>query len=249
MPATVYKYRIWCVTEGDYVYAWGEDEPTVCPNNCDHTIDATKTTIERSISEEVVEIKEENTPTGGHYRCLGAAFDAANNATTTYDFSIPYPISLLSATVPTMDLQSGDVAHLDVAPETVIGVITSNVAAEATEINVSSTVMENIDIGRCLILDDGVNDERHAVVAMNAVGSSVTIDTGTTNSYNVASPTYCKMSVCMAHNIEISSGTRLELGESKIGGSYIPANTTIRTTYINNGDEDVRFRIYIEFLY
>lgn len=41
----VYKYRVRCVTEGKNILTWSEDEPTVCPNNDGHTIDASKTTI------------------------------------------------------------------------------------------------------------------------------------------------------------------------------------------------------------
>ena len=247
MSVIVNKYRIWCVTENAYVYGWSETEPTTCPNNTSHTIDETKTTIDASVEEGVVEIKEENTPTGGHYRALGVTFDAPNGETTEHDFSIPYAISLLSATIPTNDLSSGDVAAFDVSPDTLIGSITSDVTIGDTVINVSSTVIDNISVGRCLILDDGVNYERHVVTALSS--DTVTIDVGTTYGYAAVTPTYCKMSVCMSHNIEISRGSRVVLGESKIGGSYIPANTTMRISYTNNGDSLTRVILYIEFLY
>jgi hypothetical protein len=39
------QYRIWCVTDGQYEYAWSETEPTVCPVNPGHTIDTTKTAV------------------------------------------------------------------------------------------------------------------------------------------------------------------------------------------------------------
>jgi hypothetical protein len=47
----LYKYRIRCSTENDYVYTWEEVVPTVCPNNNSHTIDGNLTTIINSISE------------------------------------------------------------------------------------------------------------------------------------------------------------------------------------------------------
>ncbi len=43
--ATNNKYRIWCVTEAAYIYEWATAEPTDCPNDAGHTIDATQTTI------------------------------------------------------------------------------------------------------------------------------------------------------------------------------------------------------------
>jgi len=39
------KYRIWCATEGQYVYALAEEEPTTCPNDPAHNIDESKTSI------------------------------------------------------------------------------------------------------------------------------------------------------------------------------------------------------------
>jgi len=41
----VFKYRIYCITESQYVYSWAEEEPTTCPNNTEHTIDANSITI------------------------------------------------------------------------------------------------------------------------------------------------------------------------------------------------------------
>lgn len=38
--AVVRRYRVWCVTEADYVYMWAEQPPTQCPNNPADTIDA-----------------------------------------------------------------------------------------------------------------------------------------------------------------------------------------------------------------
>ena len=40
-----YRYRVWCETEGAYVYEDGETAPTQCPNDGGHTIDASKTAL------------------------------------------------------------------------------------------------------------------------------------------------------------------------------------------------------------
>jgi len=249
MSVTVYKYNVWCETEGKYVYVWGETEPTKCPNDTAHTIDTSKTSVDDIIEENVIQIKEENTPTGGHYRSKGVAFDAENGLTTYHDFSIPYPISLLSATIPTNDLNSGDITALDVAPDTLIGAITSSVSVGDTVINVQPSVIENVAIGRCLTLDDGTNSERHSIVAIDSDAGTLTIDTGTTYAYSAASPTYCKFTICLSTDLDISSGDCIILGNSKIGGSYIPANTIFRIKYVNNGDAPVKIRLYLEFLY
>lgn len=41
----LFKYKVWCVVENIYVSVWGENEPTVCPNNNTHSIDSNKTQI------------------------------------------------------------------------------------------------------------------------------------------------------------------------------------------------------------
>ena len=56
--AEVNKYRLWCETEQAYVYTWGEEEPTLCPNNSAHTIDSSKTAIDATIGNQNVVISE-----------------------------------------------------------------------------------------------------------------------------------------------------------------------------------------------
>lgn len=41
----LYKFRLWCETEQTYVDMWAEDEPAQCPNNKDHIINSSLTTI------------------------------------------------------------------------------------------------------------------------------------------------------------------------------------------------------------
>lgn len=41
----VNKYRLYCITESNYVFAWGESNPTTCPNNPLDAIDAQSVTI------------------------------------------------------------------------------------------------------------------------------------------------------------------------------------------------------------
>lgn len=48
----VYKYRVRCQTEGKNIFVWSESEPTSCPNNSEHTIDPSKTTIIGNVTRE-----------------------------------------------------------------------------------------------------------------------------------------------------------------------------------------------------
>ncbi|GAF77514.1 unnamed protein product [marine sediment metagenome] len=61
---TLNKYRIWCSTESIYVESWAEAEPSVCPNNSEHTIDADKTVIVQTVEEADVNITNVATDDG-----------------------------------------------------------------------------------------------------------------------------------------------------------------------------------------
>lgn len=43
--SSIYKYRVYCQTEGAYVYGWFESEPSTCPTNTGHTITGSATAI------------------------------------------------------------------------------------------------------------------------------------------------------------------------------------------------------------
>jgi len=243
----VNKYRVWCSTEGAYVYGWGVTEPTTCPTDTAHTIDSTKTTIDATVEENTVEIKEENTPTGGQYKSCGLSFSAAASEETLHDFSFPFPISLMSATFPSHGKTAGDSIGFIVGPDTVVGAITSDVTAGDTVINVQSTVIDNMKAGRYARLDDGTNNEEHLVITVGS--TTITLHTATANSYAAATPTYVKLNVKMAENLYLEPEVRYMLGDTKIGGSYVPANTVIRMSYNNTGVSSVTVRPIFEFLY
>lgn len=58
------KYRIRCLTEAAYVYAWGDSLITKCPNDQTHTIDPAMTTIVESQSVSEVQLTGKLTSDG-----------------------------------------------------------------------------------------------------------------------------------------------------------------------------------------
>ena len=46
-----FRYRIWCETEGAYVYTWADSLPSECPNDAGHTVDTDKMAIVRTRDE------------------------------------------------------------------------------------------------------------------------------------------------------------------------------------------------------
>lgn len=55
--SSVNQYRIYCTTEQSWVYSWGTDEPTVCANNTNHTVNLNSVQVFDSVSNSDVVIK------------------------------------------------------------------------------------------------------------------------------------------------------------------------------------------------
>lgn len=198
----------------------------------------------------VIQIDEETgvDKTGGHYKAQGFQHDFPPGL-SSFVFQIPYPIALLAAEFNGHSSNSGDSFSFSIGENTVIGSLTSDVAVNDTVINVSSTVISNISVGRYLKLDDGINNDESLVIGVDEENSTVTLNDQVLNSYLASTPTYCKMNIKMVENLELDNGVRYELGTSKIGGSYIPANTNFTLHYNNVGGSNVRFKPILEYLY
>lgn len=249
---SVYKYRIYCVTDSTFEFTWAETEPTVCPTNTGHTIDTNQTTIVDELPKNVVtaEIKEEIVTTGGHYRCEGTdLLNCTGNTTTIHDFSWPYRISALNMLwFPTSE-NLNDIVNVYVGPETLAGAITNFVTASDTVINVQSTVTANAKVGYRLMLDDGTNSEFVYIVSIDSGAGTVTVDPPVTNGYSPLTPTYCKLDVQVCKNVLLPGQYNMVIGEAAIGGSSVPANTVVRVTYENKAADVKILHVCTEYLY
>jgi hypothetical protein len=201
------------------------------------------------VKEVIIAEEDQDNKTGGHYRSYGIEFSVASGETGLYDFSFPYDIALLSASLHTHGLNSGDHLTFKVAPNTTVGTLVSAVSPGDTVIGVSQTVIDNTWTGSYITLNDGTNSEMQYITNVDDDNNQITLSASATNSFEVSSPTYLQATVCMAEHIYLVPDTRFILGESKIGGSHIPANTTIRVEYYNSGQIEVDVRPSFEFLY
>lgn len=200
-----------------------------------------------------VVVVEENVKTGGHYQTKSIEADVPAGAGwhTLVDHSWPFPISMLSANARIRSNSDKDEIAVLIAPDTVTGTITADVAASATVIDVAQSVIDNVSLGYCLKLSDGTNeDDLGRVVAIDKGAKQVTVETATVNAFAAATPTYVKQTIQMAPHVELTDGHIMSIGESKIGGSHIPANTVIRLRYNNvPGGGTKRFSVCFEYLY
>lgn len=255
--ANLNKYRLYCNDCAQYFYVWLEeelDEPSQCTTNASHTVDTSKTTIVEVERDNEILVKEETIKTGGFYQARGLAAGVPSCIPGAWhdlvNFSWPIPISLLSAEAKCLSDHSGDKIEFLVAPGTTIGAVTQNIAASDDWIYVQQSVIDNIKVGRWIELVDGTNtDNCGRVLEIDSTNNRIKVETAAAHAFLASTPTYIKMTVKMIYDVELVEGHRLVIGESKIGGSYIPAGTTMVLRYQNNNGQAKRFAFIVEYLY
>jgi hypothetical protein len=119
-------------------------------------------------------------------------------------------------------------------------------------LSVSSTVLQYIQLGyhvNLLNASNGTNNDLGRVVNKDYVNSAISVELASPNTFAYTSPTYVRQTVYMFKDFEICQPWCHSIGESKIGGSYTPANTPIKWSYNNLGTTDKIAIGYVELLY
>jgi hypothetical protein len=249
--ATVYKYRIYCVTEAQNVYAWNATPPTTCPNNTAHTINANSISIVDQRASNIVKIKQESTPTGGNFRAETFVLTAATGpGMTVMQKSWPINISTLQVSFTTDSSNQGDTVTVECPSNLPIGAITQNVTAGDTVINVSPSVITTVMLGYCIILSDGTNsDDLGKIIAIDSVNNTLTMDLASANNYTAATPTVVGLTIRPISYFQFGPPQTYNLGQSSLGASSIPANLPVTIKYQNNGTTQKTVVFAYEYLY
>jgi hypothetical protein len=246
----VNKWKITCDTESTDVYGFlpGHITTPVCFNNSTHTISSPS--IIQVIHNDQVKIKEASKPVNGYIRIESIEIDIDPGETKIHDQTWDYPICPLSVTLLTRDINKGDIFTVNVSPDKVVGVITSNVSVSDTVLNVSPTVTKHMSIGFPCTITDGTNvEDLGFCVAVNVQDGTITVNTPSTRSFLASTPTYVRLSVRFMGPHRIGQAGILELGTSKIGASYIKNGEIVRSIYINNDTVPKTLHILVEYMY
>lgn len=233
MSTEVNQYRIFCVTENDYVYTWGTSPPTTCPNNSAHTIDTNSITIVQTVSTQVVKAAEDS---DGYFETGHIVMNipsAAPGTVSSHDVVWPMNAILWRTLItPTTDM-IGDVVTVIASPETTIGVITSSVSSGNTIFSVNSTVTDNIQRGMSVTIDDGVNKENLGrCTAIDKINGTITVATAVTNSYAAGTP--IKIGVYVLNGIYFNNTETIDIGLKGMKGKIIDSGVILRVYYTNN---------------
>lgn len=246
----VYKYRIYCVTEGQNVYEWAESTPTTCPNNTAHTINPNSISIIQQLASNAVKIQMEDVPTGGNFCAQTFSVTAAANTTTTSQASWPFNISILLVSWTTTSDNNGDIVNVEIPSHLTVGTITSNISVGDTTIAVSPTVLEYLENGYFVTITDGTHtDEVGRVIGISTTDNTITVETASTNAYSATTPTYVQMTIKPINNLEFGPAQTYTIGQYSLSATHIPANTPINVLYTNNGSDIKTLYFNYEYLY
>lgn len=167
---TIYHYRLKCTTDNKNEFVWSDTVPTTCPINTSHTIDTSSIVVVGKKNDNELSIKEETTPTGGHFSTHTVHIDAAQNTTTPYVIKFPFPISALMVSFVSEETHRADSISLIVGKNAIIGAITTNITAK------NAWISQNYVVNDEVRYDDG-NGYKNYICILNTVSNEVPTNT------------------------------------------------------------------------
>lgn len=251
------NYKLWCITDAKYETVWRTegDLPTTCPTNTAHSIDTDSITINQMIKQNEVKILEDGyDKTAGYIAGTTRALDitGATGETQIFDYSRPITVGINSISFTTTAVHEGDEVNIIIAPNTVVGVLTANVTAGATNtFSVSPTVTANLKKGFFVSLLSGATKHSLGVcTSVNSTLGQITTEFATDGTtFLAATPTYIVQDIKMLQNWIIGPPCDRRIGDDKLGASIIPAGTVARVEYKNNNGIPKKFVLNSAILY
>lgn len=248
MSTSLNKWRVVVTATQEFDYIWrdeDEDAPTV--SSTGQPIDANKSLIIETLEEEEVKIKEEDTPTGGHFFVKNMKF-VCPTGSSTHIMTFPFDINMISTTVETVANMTDDYMKWIVSPNTTIGQTTDSVGVSGSTFNVSSTVIENIAIGfeaRIFALPSGPGEDLGIVLNIDKDNSQITTSQSVSQSFGTGS--LVQMTIPFMEGY-IGYPSKYEYGKDKIGASFLPANVPVYLYYTNNSTSESK-DLFVQFQY
>lgn len=250
--ATETQYKVYCSNEQQYFTFWNKTIPTNCPNDYRHKIDAAETIKldTRNLEIQPVYIQQEGSATNGSYRYKCIKFNCNSNGETEHDIIFPYPVTILQAETQTNETHRGDKLDLYfVTSNNILGTLSSNLPVGDSNLFVSNSVVNNMANGFECIITNGSNTENLGEV-INVCPHSNLISTEycSSNEYNANS--YIKYRLPIIEDMWITDPRTYTVGQKKITGSSLPANTYLQMHYSNSSpNSNKELIVSLEYMY
>lgn len=246
---TIYKYALRCITENENKTVWSETPPTACPIHTDHIISEPSIRVIDLRSPNEIQIKEETVPTGGNFRAICKKITIAPSEKKNTDFIWPFPITALGIKFVTTAENEGDKLELIAGPDTIVGMIGTNISSGTNEIVINTPVWDLLYIGYNIKLSNGVNTENLGyIIEKDNATKTVRTSNSTVNSY-LSANTSVMVSVYIVEDFTIGKAGDWSIGDNKIGGSYVDKNKVVRFVYHNQTIQPKTFYALFSYLY
>lgn len=248
MATKIIHWRIYCETEQDWTYGYLDDTqgtPSTCFTDTEHIVNGNsqQQMNETSLTIPKFRIAEESIETGGSYKMEGFKLTCPANQVSSKTVSWSIPVSVLATHFISQESYEGCIVETIVSPETTIGVLTANIDSGVSVLPASTTVIQYASVGCEIFINSDLIGE---VTSVNA--DTITLNANTTTNYTAYS--YIKMQYRVLKNYELSALTsKVDLGVTTIGGSYIPSGTLIKVLFNNTTNSSITFRFGFEYLY
>lgn len=256
---SVYKYQIYCITEGKFVQGYGEQSPTTCYHDTTHTINPNSVQVLDLIGPNTV-ISVDASPADGNFQISNIEFEIPPNPTGNTQIiykTITYPFDLylwqMSITPPFVCV--GDILSLIIGKDTPIGYLTQPALAGQTTLSVSSTVITYVYRGYQLgiTLDPTaqpiVYEDLDMITHIDKTNSTITVQKPLSVSYPAGA--VLLLSLYPLKEVVLDTYQRFVLGAKGTKAKLIPANTPITIKYTDNtvNAEPLKLYFLIEYYF
>lgn len=234
MDPPIYEWKIYCETEGAFISYYGPSAPVSCPNNTAHTVGSTSQTKPVNPINQKEVIVTDPTPNRAFYQATTIEMyipPSTQHQTLTKSISFPFDMYIWEINLSQQSFCIGDKLSVQIAPDTVLGVLKSDVKVGDNVINCSPTVTDRIARGCEIGLSDGVNKEYLGIVT-SFTNSQITTSIAPMNNY--AAGSNILWSLYIIKDLVIDSCQRIIIGSKGLKTKLVNAGTPIVFHYYDN---------------
>lgn len=238
----IFKWRLFCITEGDWVEMFNESQenvPIKCPNDHSHEINNQSQGIIQKIEDLVVKIKQESVSTQGNFRIEGKKIENIGaNSVSELEYSLPHDVNLLAVWMTVNEENRGDVFNAYYQPAALFGgsKVSSNV------ISVPSYILPYLNNGYVIVYQ-GVEYE-----IFDKDGVNIILDSEIPGEIGGALPEL-KFRINGVRNFNLASVGRHCVGTNNMGSSYMPKEGKVVVKYSNYSNVSKNFYYDLEYMY
>jgi hypothetical protein len=210
--------------------------------------------VDKTPDPPIFQVLEEHGKTNGKFISDARWIEAPTGVSST-DIQFELPTSVMEIQFITTAENVDDSVNLYVFRkdtgfgEGVIGAITSTVSSGATGIPVSQTIVDSVYTGDYISLKEGGKEEDLGLIkSIDKTAKILYMKTPTATSFSAASPSLVKWKRYVLKQFPLGPPWKIDIGSSKIGGSYVSTDYTVRIEYTNNGNSAKRLYSVIERL-